>query len=120
MKRFFAGRSILYTDMIYIPKSRVEPTLSLSIYFSRALAGAIARGLSLHKRSRLNNLRGSKEEAARVAEEAKYYFETGRCSEENGFSARHLAGNMGTTSNSEVTGVALNITTNKRTTEFVR
>ena len=38
----------------------------------------------------LHFLRGSKEEeAVRVAEEAKSQFETGRCSEGNGFSARH-------------------------------
>ena len=44
------------------------------------LAGDIARGLSLHKRSRLHFVRGSRVEAARVAEEAKNHFETGRCS----------------------------------------
>ena len=63
-------------------------SVTLHLY-RRAIAGAIARGLSLHKRSRLHFLRGSKEEAARVAEEAKSHFETGRCSEGNGFSARH-------------------------------
>ena len=63
-------------------------SVTLHLY-RRALAGAIARGLSLHKRSRLHFLRGSKEEAARVAEEAKSHFETGRCSAGDGFSARH-------------------------------
>ena len=53
------------------------------------IAGAIARGLSLHKRSRLHFVRGSRGEAARVAEEAKNHFETGRCSDSDGFSARH-------------------------------
>ena len=33
--------------------------------------------------------RGSRNEAARVAEEAKNHFETGRCSDSDGFSARH-------------------------------
>ena len=63
-------------------------SVTLHLY-RRALAGVIARGLSLHKRSRLHFVRGSKEEAARVSEEAKSHFETGRCSEGNGFSARH-------------------------------
>ena len=45
-------------------------SVTLHLY-RRAIAGAIARGLSLHKRSRLHFLRGSKEEGARVAEEAK-------------------------------------------------
>ena len=57
--------------------------------YRRAIAGAIARGLSLHKRSRLHFVRGSRGEAARVAEEAKNHFETGRCSDSDGFSARH-------------------------------
>ena len=43
-----------------------------------------------YRRSRLHSLRASKEEAVRAAEEAKSHFETGRCSEGNGFSARHL------------------------------
>ena len=51
-------------------------SVTLHLY-RRALAGAIARGLSLHKRSRLHFVRGSKDEAARVAEEAKTHFETG-------------------------------------------
>ena len=51
--------------------------------------GHFARGLSLHKRSRLHFVRGSRGEAARVAEEAKNHFETGRCSDGDGFSARH-------------------------------
>ena len=38
--------------------------------YRRAIAGEIARGLSMHKRSRLHFVRGTKEEAARVAEEA--------------------------------------------------
>ena len=62
-------------------------SVTLHLY-RRALAGVIARGLSLHKRSRLHFVRGSREEAARVSEEAKSHFETGRCSEGNGFSAR--------------------------------
>ena len=75
-------------------------SVTLHLY-RRAIAGAIhvhvARGLSLHKRSRLHFLRGSKEEAAtcRVAEEAKSHFETGRCSEGNGFSARHSSREYG-------------------------
>ena len=56
--------------------------------YRRALAGAIARGLSLHKRSRLHFVRGSRVEAARVAEEAKNHFETGRCSDSEEFWAR--------------------------------
>ena len=58
-------------------------------------AGAIARGLSLHKRSRLHFVRGSRGEAARVAEEAKNHFETGRCSDSDGFSARHSSREYG-------------------------
>ena len=69
-------------------------SVTLHLY-RRALAGAIARGLSLHKRSRLHFLRGSKEEVARVAGEAKSHFETGRCSEGNGFSARHSSREYG-------------------------
>ena len=65
-------------------------SITLHLYL-RAIAGAIARGLSLHKRSRLHFLRGSKEEA----EEAKSHFETGRCSEENGFSARDSSRDYG-------------------------
>ena len=45
-------------------------SVTLDLY-RRAIAGAIARGLSLHKRSRLHFVRGSRGEAARVAEEAK-------------------------------------------------
>ena len=67
--------------------------LSHFTYTASALAGAIARGLSLHKRSRLHCLRGSKEEAARVAEKAKSHVETG--SEGNGFSARHSSREYG-------------------------
>ena len=71
------------------PRSRVGAySVTLHLY-RRALAGAIARGLSLHKRSRLHFVRGSRGEAARVAEEAKNHFETGRCSDSDGFSARH-------------------------------
>ena len=71
-------------------------SVTLHLY-RRALAGAIARGLSLHKRSRLQFLRGSKEGAptCRVAEEAKSHFKTGRCSEGNGFSARHSSREYG-------------------------
>ena len=63
-------------------------SVTLHLY-RRALAGVIARGLSLHKRSRLHFVRGSREEAERVSEEARSHFETGRCSDGNGFSARH-------------------------------
>ena len=56
---------------------------------------AIACGLSLHKRSRLHFVRGSREEAARVAEEAKNHFETGRRSDSDGFSARHSSREYG-------------------------
>ena len=59
------------------------------------IADAIARGLSLHKRSRLRFVRGSRGEAARVAEEAKNHFETGRCSDSDGFSARHISREYG-------------------------
>ena len=55
----------------------------------------IARGLSLHKRSRLHFVRGSRVEAARVAEESKSHFEAGRCSDSNGFSARHSSREYG-------------------------
>ena len=51
-----------------IPTSTFSVTLHL---YRRAIAEAIARGLSLHKRSRLHFVRGSRDEAARVAEEAK-------------------------------------------------
>ena len=70
-----------------IPTSTFSVTLHL---YRRAIAEAIARGLSLHKRSRLHFVRGSREEAARVAEEAKIHFETGGCSSGNGFSARYM------------------------------
>ena len=53
----------------------------------RVIAGAIACGLSLHKRSRLHFVRGSREEAARVAEN---HFETGNCSVSDEFSARNV------------------------------
>ena len=69
-------------------------SVTLHLY-RRALAGAIARGLSLHKRSRLHFVRGSRVEAARVAEEAKNHFETGRCSDRDGFSARHSSREYG-------------------------
>ena len=49
--------------------------------------------------------------------EAKSHFETGRCSEGNGFSARHSrAGNMDTrcTSNFEASGAAQNVTMNEK------
>ena len=61
----------------------------------RALAGAIARGLSLHKRSRLYFVRGSRVEAARVAEDAKNHYESGGCSNGDGFSARHSSREYG-------------------------
>ena len=63
-------------------------SITLHLYH-RAIAGEIARGLSMHKRSRLHFVRGTKEEAARVAEEAKNHFESGRQTDGNGFSARH-------------------------------
>ena len=69
-------------------------SVTLHIY-RRAIAGAIARGLSLHKRSRLHFVRGSRGEAARVTEEAKNHFETGRCSDSDGFSARHSSREYG-------------------------
>ena len=69
-------------------------TVTLHLY-RRAIAGAIGRGLSLHKRSRLHFVRGSRVEAARVAEEAKNHFETGRCSDSDGFSARHSSREYG-------------------------
>jgi hypothetical protein len=76
---------------IYSPifKSEVKGgaySVTLHLY-RRAVAGEIARGLSLHKRSGLHFVRGSKEEAARVAEEAKNRFESGRQTDGNGFSA---------------------------------
>ena len=52
-------------------------------------------GLSLHKRSRLHFVRGSRGEAARVAEEAKNHHETVRCSDSDGFSARHSSREYG-------------------------
>ena len=52
-------------------------SVTLHLY-RRAIAGEIARGLSMHKRSRLHFVRGTKEEAARVAEEAKNHI--GGCS----------------------------------------
>ena len=75
-------------------------SVTLHLY-RRALAGVIARGLSLHKRSRLHVhfVRGSREEAATYAEclraEAKSHFETGRCSEGDGFSARQSSREYG-------------------------
>ena len=69
-------------------------SVTLDLY-RRAIAGAIARGLSLYKRSRLHFVRGSRGEAARVAEEAKNHFETGRCSDSDGFSVRHSSREYG-------------------------
>ena len=63
-------------------------SVTLHLY-RRAIAGEIVRGLSMHKQSRLHFVRGTKEEAARVAEEAKNHFESGRQTDGNGFSARH-------------------------------
>ena len=64
-------------------------TLHVHVHlYRRALAGAIARGLSLHKRSRLHFVRGLRVEAARVAEDAKNHYESGGCSNGDGFSAR--------------------------------
>ena len=40
-------------------------------------------------------VRGSRGETARVAEEAKNHFETGRCSDDDGFSARHSSREYG-------------------------
>ena len=62
---------------------------------SSRLAGAIARGLSLHKRSRLHFVRGSRVEAARVAEDAKNHYESGGCSNGDGFLARHSSREYG-------------------------
>ena len=61
-------------------------SVTLHLY-RRAIAVAIARGLSLNKRSRLHFVRGSRVEAARV--------ETGRCSDCDGFSARHSSREYG-------------------------
>ena len=71
-------------------------SVTLHLY-RRAIAGAIARGLSLHNRSRLHFVRGSRGEAARVAEEAKNHFLTGRSrsSDSDGFSARHSSREYG-------------------------
>ena len=69
-------------------------SVTLHLY-RRALAGAIARGLSLHKRSRLHFFRGSRVEAARVAEDAKNHYESGGCSNGDGFSARHSSREYG-------------------------
>ena len=70
-------------------------SVTLHLY-RRALAGAIARGLSLHKRSRLHFVRGSRVEAARVAEDAKNHYESGGgCSNCDGFSARHSSREYG-------------------------
>ena len=83
-------------------------SVTLHLY-RRAIAGAIARGLSLHKRSRLHFVRGSRGEAARVAEEAKNHFETGRCSlivMDSRLVIR--VENMVTTSSLKVLGVDLN------------
>ena len=83
----------------------------------------IARGLSLHKRPRLHFRRGSKEERA------NYMYGTRSGGSQVSFNSfgdwpmprgRGMdsqpvirAGNMDTTSNSEVIGVVLDITTNK-------
>ena len=69
-------------------------SVTLHLY-RRALAGAIARGLSLHKRSRLHFVRGSRVEAVRVAEDAKNHYESGGCSNGDGFSARHSSREYG-------------------------
>ena len=62
-------------------------SVTLHLY-RRAIAGAIIRGLSLHKKSRWHFVQGTRKEAARIAEEATNLFETGRCSDNDGFPAR--------------------------------
>ena len=57
-------------------------------HYHPTIAGPIARGLSPHKRSRLHFVRGSREETARVSEDARSH-ETCRCSVSDGFLARH-------------------------------
>lgn len=86
-------------DVVY--NSPVDRSQRRSLSFTLHLLGihvciavhslALSRGSSLHKRSRLHFLRGSKEEAARAVEEAKSHFGTGRCPEGDGFSARHAS-----------------------------
>ena len=73
-------------------------SVTLHLY-RRALAGAIARGLSLQRRSRLHFVRGSRVEAAtsrvHVAEDAKNHYESGGCSNGDGFPARHSSREYG-------------------------
>ena len=82
-----------YVVPVGIPTCR-DHSVTLHLY-RRALAGAIARGVSLHKRSRLHFVRGSRGEAARVAEDAKNHYESGGCSNGDGFSARHSSREYG-------------------------
>ena len=72
----------------------VAYSVTLHLY-RRAIAGAIALDLSLHKRSRLHFVRGSRGEAARVAEDAKNQYESGGRSNSDGFSARHSSREYG-------------------------
>ena len=85
------GGAYMYSVNLHLSKHCIA-TLHL---YGGAIAEAIARGLSLHKRSRLHFVRGSRDEAARVAEEAKIHFETGGCSSGNGFSALHSSREYG-------------------------
>ena len=63
-------------------------SVTLRVY-RRAVAATLARGRSLHKRSRLHFVRGSREEAANVAREAKEHFHSSGQPSGFGFSARH-------------------------------
>ena len=69
-------------------ESRLHVFLARTIYHILSAYG---------KRSRLHFVRGSRGEAAtgRVAEEAKNHFETGRCSDSDGLSARHSSREYG-------------------------
>ena len=61
--------------------------------------------------TRLHFVRGTKEEADRVAEKAKNHCESGRQTDGSGFSARHSSREYGyTTSSSEELGAVQNIT----------
>ena len=71
-------------------KSKWEPTLLLlSTYMAVLVRHSLRIFSSQAIETSLFSYMDLKEEAARVAEEAKFHLETGRCSDGNRFSARH-------------------------------
>ena len=73
----------------------MEHILSPCTFIDERLLAPLPAVSLFRKRSRLHFVRDSRGEAARVAEEAKNHFETGRCSDSDGFSARHSSREYG-------------------------